>query len=205
MNHLLITAISTLAITLTPSALAQPDEYEYIETPTGNQISDLTDDDRDGVVNARDLCPGTPLGALITNDGCSDLVIEEEQRQLHILFENDSYAISAVFSNQIRTMAEFLDKYQSTSIEVQGYASRVGSHAYNLQLSKKRANAVRKALLAYGITPDRISIVGYGDSHPAAQGNDELAHALNRRVTATVVGLNEEVVEEWTIFSIIEK
>lgn len=39
------------------------DEYDYIETPVPNQTFDLLDDDRDGVINARDMCPGTPIGA----------------------------------------------------------------------------------------------------------------------------------------------
>ncbi|KII79459.1 OmpA family protein [Vibrio renipiscarius] len=205
MKKRLLVTVSSLALVMSPFVFAEEDEYEYIPTPTANQIGDLTDDDRDGVVNARDRCPFTPEGSLITNDGCGEILLEEEQRQLRILFENDSYQISPIFTGQIQTMADFLIKYQSASIEIQGYASRVGSHQYNLTLSKERADAVRDKLLSYQISPDRVSIVGYGDTILAANGNDELSHALNRRVTATVVGLSEEVVEEWNIFSIIEK
>ncbi|MGD8233088.1 OmpA family protein [Vibrio sp. TRT 1302] len=195
----------TLLFIVPFSAANVEDEYDYIETPTANQISDLTDEDKDGVVNARDICPGTPVGAMVDNDGCGAAIVEQEQRQLRILFANDSYEINPIFSDQIQTMAEFLDRYQSASIQIQGYASKVGDPDYNLELSKKRAHAVEDELLSYEVDPKRVTIVGYGESRLESEGDDETSHALNRRVTATVVGLKEEVVEEWTIFTIIEK
>ncbi|RTZ16742.1 OmpA family protein [Vibrio aquaticus] len=201
MNYLIpLFALSSLHF----SAIAE-DEYDYIETPSATQISDLTDNDKDGVVNARDLCPGTPLSAQVDNDGCGASVVEQEERQLRILFANDSYEINPIFSNQIQTMADFLDTYQSASIQIQGYASKVGNPEYNLELSKKRAHAVEDELLSYEIDPKRVTIVGYGETRLESEGDDETSHALNRKVTATVVGLTETVVDEWTIFTVIEK
>lgn len=204
MKSLIMIPLSVLAVAVTTTASAQ-DEYDYIDTPVADQIADLTDDDRDGVVNARDICPNTPLGALVDNDGCGESLKTEEERQLRILFANDSYEINPIFSDQIQTMAEFLEKYQSASIQIQGFASKVGEPEYNLELSKKRAHAVEDKLLSYYVEPSRVSIVGYGETRLEAQGDDETSHALNRKVTATVVGLDEEVVEEWTIFTTKEK
>lgn len=181
------------------------DEYRYIGTPVADQIADLTDDDKDGVVNARDLCPGTPIGAQVDNDGCGAAISAQEERELRILFANDSYEINPIFANQIQTMADFLERYKSASIQIQGYASQVGNPDYNLELSKKRAHAVEDQLLSYDVAPKRVTIIGYGENRLEAQGDDETSHALNRRVTAKVVGLKEEVIEEWTIFSVIEK
>ncbi len=98
-------------------------------------------------------------------------------------------------------MAEFLQTYPSTSIELQGYASKVGSAEHNLALSKQRSEAVRDQLLRYGVAPERVNIVGYGDSVLEVEGTDDVNHARNRRVTATVVGYKGEVVKEWTIFT----
>lgn len=201
--RILIPVFAVVALHMT-SVMAE-DEYEYVEPPVADQVSDLTDDDKDGVVNARDICPGTPIGALVDNDGCGAAVVEEEERQLRILFANDSYEINPIFSDQIQTMAEFLEKYKSASIQIQGYASKVGNPEYNLELSKKRAHAVEDELLYYEVDPKRVTIVGYGESRLEADGDDETSHALNRRVTATVVGLTEKVIDEWTIFTIIEK
>ncbi|USD31348.1 MULTISPECIES: OmpA family protein [Vibrio] len=205
MKRTILYSLPFLGASLSFHILAYDDQYEYIQTPNAEQTSDLTDDDRDGVVNARDLCPDTPIGAQIDNDGCSLEVLKEEERQLRILFANDSYDVSPVFSDQIRAMADFMEKYRSASIEIQGYASKTGNPDYNLQLSKKRAFAVEQQLLSYGIKPERVTIVGFGSTHLESDGQEELDHALNRRVTATVVGLTEKVVEEWTIFSTIER
>ncbi|WP_159738543.1 OmpA family protein [Vibrio atypicus] len=204
MKTIYLVPLSALTIAITLPSWAE-DEYEYIDAPVAEQIADLTDDDRDGVVNARDLCPATPTGAQVDNVGCGESLKEQEERQLRILFANDSYEINPIFSDQIQTMAEFLERYQSASIQIQGFASKVGSPEYNLELSKKRAHAVEDELLSFYVAPERVTIVGYGETRLEAEGDDETSHALNRKVTATVVGLKEEVIEEWTIFTSKEK
>ncbi|MGL4828068.1 MAG: OmpA family protein [Vibrio sp.] len=202
-------ALPLCICTMATSAFAQQsdyanlegDEYDYQPTPVANQIADLQDDDNDGVINARDLCPDTPRGSEIDNDGCGTFVNSSQTQQLHILFANDSSAIDPAFLTQIRQMAEFLETYPSTSIELQGYASNVGRTEYNLALSKERSEAVRNQLYQYGVAPNRVNIVGYGDTVLEADGADDVSHARNRRVTATVVGYKGEVVKEWTIFT----
>ncbi|MEZ9700956.1 OmpA family protein [Vibrio sp. 10N.261.46.E12] len=193
------------ALTITLCACSSQNEEPYIETPEAEQISDLQDDDNDGVVNARDTCPGTPESSLVDNEGCGETVSSQEVRQLNILFANDSYEVNPIFSDQITTMAEFLETYQSASIEIQGYASKVGASEYNLELSKKRAHHVEDELLSNGIDPSRVRVVGYGEERLESDGDDATSHALNRRVTATVVGLSEQIVEEWTIFTTLKK
>ncbi|MEZ8826464.1 OmpA family protein [Vibrio amylolyticus] len=199
---LLAISIATFALALSGCA---NDDYDYIETSKANQVSDLLDDDRDGVVNARDICPDTPTGATVDNDGCGITIQQQDSMQLRILFSNDSYEINPVFGGQIQTMSDFLKTYQSASIEIQGFTSKTGSDEYNLELSKKRANEVKEKLLSYEISEDRVEIVGYGESRLEDENDDEIAHAVNRKVTATVVGLKEEVVEEWNIFTTLEK
>ncbi|MGY3569684.1 OmpA family protein [Vibrio paucivorans] len=205
------TAILPLTTLLLASNIAfaesdtSSDEFEYLETPVAEQIDDLIDDDRDGVINARDLCPETPLKAEIDNDGCATYVKTEQTMQLHILFANDSSNINPAFLSQIRSMAKFLKDYPSTSIELQGYASKVGNHKYNQKLSEKRAQEVQSALINNGISHSRIQILGFGDTNLEELGDDEVSHAMNRKVVATVVGHKGSVKEEWTIFNKIEK
>lgn len=187
------------------NAVAQEDEYDYQETPTPKQIADLVDDDRDGVINARDLCPDTPLSSDIDNDGCGTYITTQETMALHILFANDSADINPAFLGQIRSMSDFLKQYPSTSIEIQGFASRVGKAEYNLKLSKRRAFNVENALISNGISSSRIKIVGYGDTKLTDEFPDEIAHAKNRKVVATVIGYKGSIKEEWTIFTKIKK
>lgn len=193
----------TAAIAFSP--VIHADEYEYTATPEPVQRADLLDEDGDGVINERDLCPQTPLHADIDNDGCGTYIKSQQEMSLHILFDNDSSDVQPYFLVQVREMAAFLTQYPSTSIELQGYASKVGNPEYNMELSKQRANSVREALQNNGILSNRIRIVGFGDSQLEDSGDSQLAHARNRKVVATVVGHKGNVKEEWTIFTKIEK
>lgn len=198
---------SAFIMVMSSSTIAQQfdDEYAYLPTPKPEQIYDLQDDDNDGVINARDLCPGTPVGAEIDNDGCGSYFESSEQKQLHILFANNSTEINPAFLNQIRQMASFLKRYETTTIQLQGYASKTGNAEHNLMLSKKRASNVRRALISNGIAPSRINIVGYGDSASGGINQDNISHALNRKVVASVAGFKGHIKEEWHIFTKIEK
>ena len=176
-------------------------DRDYIETPKSEQIADLRDDDYDGVINARDVCPGTPRAAEIDNDGCAEYVEHSDKKDLKILFANDSSEISPIFKSEIRTMAAFLVEYKEASIQLQGFASQQGNAEYNIRLSELRAAAVRVALIESGVEPSRIETIGFGDTLLTSKGDSAVSHALNRRVVATVVGFKGDVVNEWNIFT----
>lgn len=183
------------------SAAAVADEYAYKPTPIANQIADLMDDDKDGVINARDICPDTPLAALIDNDGCEEYIDDLNDWDLKVLFEHDKSNINPAFLNEISSMVEFLEKYPETSIELQGHASIVGEPEYNQALSERRANSVRDTLINMGLDPSRVRIVGFGEEVVVREGESPVDHAVNRRVVATVVGYDRDVIKEWTIFT----
>ena len=203
MKNIILTALVLTILSL--NVTFANDGMDYIPTPTANQIADLQDADDDGVINARDLCTGTPIAAEVDNDGCETYVNKKEQYQLKILFDNDSSRIKSVFQRKGTELAAFLNKYPETSIEIQGYASKVGDTKYNYDLARRRAENVRNLLIEKGIDSQRLKIVSYGDTHLAALGLDEVSHALNRRVTATVIGHKGIVKNEWTIFTTIPK
>ena len=180
------------------------EEFEYRALPEITQSSDLEDDDNDGVINARDLCDDTQMGAEIDNDGCGSYFDYTEQKELHILFANNSTEINPVFLVQIRKMAAFLKRYESIRIQLQGYASKVGNANHNLDLSKERASNVKRVLISNGIQPSRVTIIGYGDTTFGHNGT-KLNHVLNRKVVASVVGFKGNIKEEWNIFTKIGK
>ncbi|MDW6004229.1 OmpA family protein [Vibrio mangrovi] len=177
------------------------DEYDYIAPPVAVQTSDLSDSDHDGVINARDLCPSTPKDAETDNEGCETYYRSKTQRQLRILFENNSSNINPIFNAQIKQMVHFLKEYPETSIELRGYASKSGETRYNEALSRQRAESVERRLIEQGIPAARIRIVGFGESAPEANGEDQISNAKNRRVSATVVGYKGDVDKKWTIFT----
>lgn len=171
------------------------------EPPVARQSQDLKDPDSDGVINARDNCVETPLGAVVDNDGCPNYLPMESRQQVHVLFANDSDEIPASFLPQIKSMAEFLKQYPDTRIELHGFASPVGGSQHNLALSQRRAQQVRQQLLQYGIQGDRVSILAYGDSNPVSADSADDSNTLSRRVTASVAGSDKQVVKGWSIFT----
>ncbi len=199
---LLFTSISAFSA---DTADSNSDKYPYIDTPTADQHFDLLDDDNDGVINARDLCPGTPPLASINNDGCGTYSKSTEEKKLHILFANNSSDINPIFLSQINEMANFLKEYPTTTIELSGYASKTGDPQKNLKLSTKRAIAVQSKLVEDGIDIGRIKIIGYGDRNLEALGNDPVSLARNRRVKATVKGYKGEISKRWTIFTLLPR
>ncbi len=72
-------------------------------------------------------------------------------------------------------------------VRVEGHTDDVGSAAYNLSLSDRRARAVVRYLLEKGVPPEKMQAVGWGKAKPVSQGIDDAARALNRRVEFNVI------------------
>ncbi|KJF90468.1 OmpA family protein [Photobacterium leiognathi] len=174
------------------------------QPPVAKQTKNLYDQDSDGVINQRDRCSDTPIDAVVDNDGCPTFVKNSEENNIHVLFANDSSEIPESYMENIANMSAFLAKYPDTHIELKGYASPVGSAAYNVALSKRRAQAIRQALITEGVSPARIKTVGFGDSDPVKADDIEESNTLSRRVVAQVVGSQGDVVKEWTIYTVRE-
>ena len=73
-------------------------------------------------------------------------------------------------------------KMGSVSISATGHADRSGSEDYNTALSLRRADSVREALIAGGVSPDTITVAGRGESEPAVPTADGVKEQANRRV-----------------------
>jgi len=72
-------------------------------------------------------------------------------------------------------------------VEIQGYTDNIGSDKFNLQLSEKRAGAVRDYLVARGINKDRLTTIGLGAANPVADNKTADGRALNRRIEFKII------------------
>ncbi|MEC6822738.1 OmpA family protein [Photobacterium piscicola] len=192
------TIIGLLALSLFGCSLSVP------HPPIAKQTKNLFDNDSDGVINQRDHCAKTPLDAVVDNDGCPTYVDSSEENSIHVLFANDSSEIPENYMQNIKQMSAFLAKYPKTHIELKGYASPVGNANYNVALSKRRASVIRQALINEGVTPARIKTVGFGDSDPVKTSDIEESNTLSRRVIAQLIGYQENIVKEWTVYTVRE-
>lgn len=81
----------------------------------------------------------------------------------------------------VKTVAEFMQANPKIDVTVEGYCDDRGTQEYNLALGERRAKAVKNALVAEGISPDRIKTVSFGKLYPLDPANNPIAWALNRR------------------------
>jgi outer membrane protein OmpA-like peptidoglycan-associated protein len=80
-----------------------------------------------------------------------------------------------------------LAKYPKTEITVAGHTDNKGKADYNQKLSERRANAVKFALADEGISPTRVTSVGFGADQPIASNTSEQGRSENRRVELRIV------------------
>ncbi|MEG3755587.1 OmpA family protein [Psychromonas arctica] len=170
---------------------------------TTEQLYDLSDPEGDGVINARDNCIDTPLGAAIDNSGCSEDVIEKMRVTLLVNFDNDSSIVDPKYFPEIQKLAILLKDYKSVNVSIEGHTSKVGSAEYNKQLSLKRAEAVKSILVnRYSVNQDRVKAIGYGFEKLLSEGDSDYANAQNRRIVAEIAGGKEVIDMKWNIYSV---
>jgi peptidoglycan-associated lipoprotein len=73
-------------------------------------------------------------------------------------------------------------------VTLEGNTDERGSREYNIGLGDRRAESVKRALELQGVAAQQITVVSYGEEKPAAEGHDEAAWRLNRRVEIVYVG-----------------
>jgi len=103
-----------------------------------------------------------------------------------VLFDTNSAALKAGSYDEISRVAQVLNQYPETTIMIAGHTDSTGSDTYNQQLSEQRAMSVKNALAGQGVNPARMSAVGYGESKPIADNNNESGRQINRRVEITI-------------------
>lgn len=107
--------------------------------------------------------------------------------ELNIFFKTDKSTVAPIYYYDIQRVAEFMQQYPTTVINLSGYADSRASSAYNLALSQRRANAVRAVLINhFGISPNRITTLAYGESRAFASNKTATGRKKNRRVVATI-------------------
>jgi outer membrane protein OmpA-like peptidoglycan-associated protein len=107
-----------------------------------------------------------------------------------VLFDSGSAALKAGAYQEINRVSQVLIQYPETRIMVAGHTDSDGSEAFNQDLSVRRAEAVKNALVAQGVSGARINTMGFGESQPVADNNTPAGKQLNRRVVVTIVPQN---------------
>lgn len=143
------------------------------------------DSDADGVIDAKDKCPGTEAGMEVNGYGCK--VEEKANIKVEVLFATGSAKVSEDSIASIEELAAFLNEHKDTTAEIQGHTDNTGSDKVNRELSQKRADSVKAYLIEkLGINATRLTSYGYGETKPMAENTTSEGRRENRRVVAEI-------------------
>ncbi len=112
----------------------------------------------------------------------------------HALFAFDSFDLDAPARRVVERIAYVLNHPRAAdrTIVLEGHADAVGTEAYNLALSRRRAETVARDLVGHGVRRARVTVEAYGESRPIAPNktpdgtDDPVGRAKNRRVEAVI-------------------
>ncbi len=121
----------------------------------------------------------------------AELQAQQTQRGLvltlgDILFDVNQAQLNPGGLRTVAKLADFLREYPNRHVLIEGFTDSTGSEEYNLQLSERRAQSVRNALMNEGIGPDRTRVRGFGESYPIATNETVAGRQQNRRVEVII-------------------
>jgi outer membrane protein OmpA-like peptidoglycan-associated protein len=98
-----------------------------------------------------------------------------------VLFDSNRAELRSGLSDTTK-LVEFFRRHPKRTAVIEGFTDSQGSDSANLELSQRRAVAVRDALVGQGVMADRLSTRGYGEAYPASTNETMAGRQMNRRV-----------------------
>ncbi|GAA4358915.1 DUF5723 family protein [Hymenobacter saemangeumensis] len=171
------------------TVLDKDDACPSIAGPVENKGCPFSDADGDTVLDKDDECPHTP--GPVANKGCP-VIAAAEQKVLNTAFANLQFAfnkdiILAASYPSLNELAQLLQARPEFRLRLRGYTDNVGTPQYNLTLSRKRAEAVKRYLVGKGVPAEHIRSEYFGRKNPVATNKTAAGRARNRRVEMKVL------------------
>jgi peptidoglycan-associated lipoprotein len=101
-------------------------------------------------------------------------------------FAYNKYNVDEDDKPLLQRQAQWLIKYASVRVTIEGHCDERGTREYNLALGARRASAVKKTLISDGVSSARIDTISYGKERPICTDSDESCWAQNRRGVTTI-------------------
>lgn len=151
------------------------------------------DPDKDGILNPDDKCPTDPenKNGFEDTDGCPDTIpsdIEQFEGTLEgVNFDFGKDTLRRESMTKLDKAVEIMSKHPSVKVEISGHTDSVGGRETNMNLSQRRADAVKRYLVEKGIAADRIETRGAGPDEPIDSNKSDSGRARNRRIEFKVL------------------
>lgn len=164
------------------------------QPPSGCPTVCLPDDDGDKVPNTTDECPDQPedRNGFLDDDGCPDEVPRELTDLSGVMdgihFDTDRDTITRDSVPVLERAAEVLGKYPDLRVEISGHTDSRGGYKHNMDLSRRRADAVRSWLVEHGVDGSRIETRGAGPNEPIDTNETAAGRFNNRRIEFEILG-----------------
>ncbi len=110
-----------------------------------------------------------------------------------VLFQIDRAELTPNGLRNVQQLGTYLQQNPNSQVVVEGFTDNTGTTDHNLRLSQARADSVRSALVAMGVSPTRITTHGFGKDYPVASNATPDSRTLNRRVEVTIADGNAPV------------
>ena len=107
--------------------------------------------------------------------------LNKEQVLKKVNFDFDMYTIREDMKPVMQANANWLLKFPSVEVLVEGHCDERGTIEYNIALGEKRAEAAKNYLVSLGLNAAKVKTISYGKSKPLVQGVDEASYFQNRR------------------------
>lgn len=108
------------------------------------------------------------------------------------MFDTNSSVLKPAAYGELDRVCQVLNKYPQCRIRIEGHTDSVGAEDYNQQLSLRRADAVKNALVSKNVDPGRLETAGMGEGMPVAGNDSEGGRQMNRRVTMKIIPIEAQ-------------
>ena len=151
-------------------------------------VSQVGSGDCGSAMSAGDLLGTGAMTTYVASKLMAPLEYERHSLSARTLFNFDSDMLKESGKAELRKLGEYIRSkgMRVSDIDIIGHTDSIGSEAYNLELSKRRARAVQAFLVENGVREDIIDVSGMGKMDPVASNDTEEGRALNRRVEVLV-------------------
>ena len=172
------------------------DELDKCPSQAGTAKYDgcpVPDRDNDGINDENDKCPD--VAGTAANNGCpeekpevSDKITKVVNTNAQgILFTGTTVTLASKSNASLNNIVKILNENPDLKAKIEAHTDNAGNDATNMTLSTNRAEAVKTYLVSKGISADRITTEGFGETMPIADNNTAAGRTKNRRVEIKVM------------------